>query len=147
AATGSLLESRERSNDACRLARGIGRYDDGGPSRRPARWRSALSPGRKKYAPPLTVVNAGIPLIRFLIGRFGILNSSVPSCVPMIGSRSLPSSWKFLSLIHMFCANSNWRIRLAEVTTAAIPRSTPSSGADSGSGGPYGAPRRIIRGG
>ena len=52
------------------------------------------------------------PGIFLRIGRFGILNSSVPSWLPMIGSRSLPSSWKFLSLIHTFCANSNCRIRL-----------------------------------
>ena len=95
-----------------------------------------LRPGRKKYAPPRTVVKAGRPLIVLRIGRLGILNSSVPSWVPMIGSRSLPSSWKFRSLAHTFCANSNWRTRLPQITKAAIPRSTPSSGTPSGSGGP-----------
>ena len=49
-------------------------------------------PGRKKYAPPFTVVNAGSPLIFLRIGRFGIVMSNVPSCVPMMGSRSFPSS-------------------------------------------------------
>ena len=44
-----------------------------------ARYCSALMPGRKKYAPPLTVVKAGNPVIFLRIGRFGILNSSVPS--------------------------------------------------------------------
>ena len=38
-----------------------------------------------------------------------------------------------MSLIQTFFANSNLRIRLAQITTAAIPRSTPSSGAVSGS--------------
>ena len=51
----------------------------------------ALMPGRKKYAPPLRVVNAGKPLRVLRIGRWGILNSSVPSWVPQIGSCSLPS--------------------------------------------------------
>ena len=82
------------------------------------------------------MVKAGRPLIFFLIGRFGMVMSNVPSWVPMIGSRSLPSSWKLGSLTHTFCANSNWRTRLAQPTKAAIPRSTPSSGAPSGSGGP-----------
>jgi hypothetical protein len=36
------------------------------------------------------VVKAGNPVIFLWIGRFGILNSSVPSWLPMIGSRSLP---------------------------------------------------------
>ena len=40
-------------------------------------------------------------------------------------------SWKFGSFIQTFCANSNWRTRLAQITNAAIPRSTPSSGAPS----------------
>jgi hypothetical protein len=44
-----------------------------------ARCRSAWMPGRKKYAPPLTVVKAGSPVILFRIGRRGILNSRVPS--------------------------------------------------------------------
>ena len=35
--------------------------------------RSALRPGRKKYAPPLTVVKAGSPVIFLRIGRLGIL--------------------------------------------------------------------------
>ena len=34
------------------------------------------------------MVNAGRPMIFLRIGRFGIVMSSVPSCVPMIGSRS-----------------------------------------------------------
>ena len=93
-------------------------------------------PGRKKYAPPLRVVNAGSPLCTLRIGRFGIVKSRVPSWVPQIGSCSLPSSWKVLSLIHTFCANSNWRTRLAQMMNAAMPRSTPSSGAPSGSAGP-----------
>ena len=54
--------------------------------------------------------------------------SYVPSCVPMSGSRSLPSSWNLGSLAHTFCANSNCLIRLAQPTKAAMPRSTPSSG-------------------
>ena len=96
----------------------------------------ALMPGRKKYAPPLRVVNAGNPLRTLRIGRLGIVKSSVPSWVPHIGSRSLPSSWNARSLIHTFCANSNWRTRLAQMMNAAIPRSTPSSGAPSGNAGP-----------
>ncbi len=44
-----------------------------------ARCRSAPRPGRKKYAPPFNVVKAGNPVIFLRIGRFGILNSSVPS--------------------------------------------------------------------
>ena len=62
------------------------------------------------------------------MGRLGILNSSVPSCAPIIGSRSLPSSLKVRSFIQTFCANSNCRMRLAQMTKAAMPRSTPSSG-------------------
>ena len=67
----------------------------------------ALMPGRKKYAPPVRVVNAGNPLRVLRIGRLGILKSSVPSWVPHMGSCSLPSSWKVRSLIQTFCANSN----------------------------------------
>jgi hypothetical protein len=44
-----------------------------------AKCRRALRPGRKKYAPPLTVVKAGKPVILLRIGRLGILNSNVPS--------------------------------------------------------------------
>ena len=93
----------------------------------------------KVRAPPHTVVNAGSPLIVLRIGRFGILYSSVPSWLPMIGSRSLPSSWKFLSLAHTFWANSNWRTRLAQPTNAAMPRSTPSSVRAFGQGRAVGA--------
>src|SRR3954462_980186 len=45
----------------------------------PARNPSALIPGRKKYAPPRIVVNAGRPLCRLRIGRLGIVMSKVPS--------------------------------------------------------------------
>jgi hypothetical protein len=51
-----------------------------------------LRPERKKYAPPVSVVKAGGPLIP--CGRLGILYSIVPSCVPQNGSCSVPSSWK-----------------------------------------------------
>src|SRR6185503_4927686 len=112
------------------------RHQESFPFPFPASQASALSPGRKKYAPPRTVVNAGRPVMVLRIGRLGILYSSVPSWLPMIGSRSLPSSWKFLSLAQTFCANSNWRIRLPQITKAAIPRSWPSSGASSGRCGP-----------
>ena len=80
--------------------------------------------------------------IFFRIGRFGMVISNVPSWVPKMGSRSFPSSWKFGSFAHTFIANSNCRTRLAHPTKAAIPRSMPSSGAPSGSGGPYVPPRR-----
>jgi hypothetical protein len=46
----------------------------------------------------IEAVKAGCLVIFLRIGRLGILYSSVPSGVPMIGSRSLPRSWKFLSL-------------------------------------------------
>src|SRR6516162_2651282 len=101
-----------------------------------ARNRRALMPGRKKYAPPRIVVKEGRPLIRFRIGRFGIVMSNVPSCVPTIGSRSLPRSLNVGSFTQTFIANSNWRIKLAQPMNAAMPRSTPSSGAPSGRGGP-----------
>jgi hypothetical protein len=68
-----------------------------------------------------------------------------PSCVPMKGSRSFPSSWNLGSLAQTFWANSYCRIKLAQPTKAAMPRSTPSSGAPSGSGGPYVPPRRMMR--
>ena len=42
----------------------------------------AFIPGRKKYAPPVRVVNAGSPLCTLRIGRFGTVKSSVPSWVP-----------------------------------------------------------------
>src|SRR5947209_17332532 len=79
------------------------------PSQLPgvARYRSALMPGRKKYAPPLRVVKAGRPLSTLRIGRLGIVYSREPSWAPTIGSRSLPSSWNARSLIQTFCANSN----------------------------------------
>src|SRR5258705_9349381 len=44
-----------------------------------ARNRSALIPGRKKYAPPRIVVNAGRPRSRLRMGRLGIVMSNVPS--------------------------------------------------------------------
>ena len=50
-----------------------------------ARKRSALIPGRKKYAPPRMVVNAGKPLIFFRIGRFGMVRSKVWSVVVAVG--------------------------------------------------------------
>src|SRR5262249_31713407 len=46
---------------------------------RAASQHSALSPGRKKYAPPRTDVKVGRPTIVLRMGRFGILYSSVPS--------------------------------------------------------------------
>ena len=39
----------------------------------------------------------------------------------------------------------NWRMRLAQITKAAMPCSTPSSGVSSGKCGPKVAPRRIMR--
>src|SRR6478735_2983574 len=105
---------------------------------------SARMPGRKKYAPPRTVVKLGRPVIFLFTGRFGILKSSVPSCAPMNGSRSFSSSWKLRSLTQTFCANSYWRMRLAQMTKAAMPRSLPSSAVPSGRCGPYVAPRRIM---
>src|SRR5438034_7109429 len=59
---------------------------------RAARNRSALMPGRKKYAPPMSVVKAGRPVIFLRIGRLGMVKSKVPSWLPMRGSLSLPSS-------------------------------------------------------
>src|SRR5712671_3724233 len=44
-----------------------------------ARNRSALIPGRNKYAPPRIVVNAGRPRSRLRMGRLGIVMSNVPS--------------------------------------------------------------------
>jgi hypothetical protein len=43
----------------------------------------------------------------FLIGRFGIVVSNVPSCVPTIRSRSFPRSLNFGSFTQTFIANSN----------------------------------------
>src|SRR3954453_5065059 len=63
-----------------------------------ARNRRALIPGRKKYAPPRIVVNAGRPLCRLRMGRLGIVISNVPSWLPTIGSRSLSRSLNFGSL-------------------------------------------------
>ena len=44
-----------------------------------------MIPGRKKYAPPVSVVKAGIPLCTLRIGRLGTVKSRVPSWVPQIG--------------------------------------------------------------
>jgi len=49
------------------------------PAFNEARYCNPLMPGRKKYAPPLTLVNAGILLSVFLIGFFGITIFNVPS--------------------------------------------------------------------
>ena len=93
-------------------------------------------PGRKKYAPPRMVVNAGRPLIFFRIGRFGIVMSNVPSCVPMIGSRSLPSSLN-CRIVH---PDVHRELELADQARAADEGGDPAfdavSGAPSGSGGP-----------
>ena len=53
-------------------------------------------------------------MILFRIGRFGIVMSKVPSCVPMIGSRSFPARGRSGRSPTRSCANSNWRTRLAQ---------------------------------
>ena len=103
-------------------------------------------PGTKKYSPPLTVTtrcngpkkNGGLPGTVILCGPSA-------SCAPTRTSWSSPSVNALPPFSHWPWMNSNWRAMLACRHMKITPRSLPSSPAPSGSGSPYGMPRRIRR--
>ena len=108
----------------------------------------AFIPGRKKYAPPDQGgerVNAGRPLCTLRIGLFGTVKSIVQSWVPDDRVVFVVELVEFLVVDPHVLRELELTQQSAQMMNAAMPRSTPSSGAPSGSAGPYVAPRRIIR--
>ncbi len=122
AAVGMVMRSSyslaERHEVAQRVDAGqeeVGAAADGGEGRQPLMLLADRPLGDREVERAVLSADDRVALVAELVERLG-------------------------SLTHTFCANSNWRTQARRRSmNAAMPRSTPSSGASSGSARPVGA--------